>query len=100
MSKIKMKAPKGAEGGSANIEGHEYSIPKSGILSVISNTHVETLRRHGFTDHAEAEDFDIDECDDKEKLVEFIEERGGDADTSMGMKKLRRLAHEAAADKE
>jgi hypothetical protein len=38
--------------------------------------------------------------DDKDELVEFIEERGGEADNSMGLKKLRRLAREAAGIEE
>jgi hypothetical protein len=35
--------------------------------------------------------------DNKTDLVNFIEERGGDADEDMSFKKLRRLATEAAA---
>lgn len=98
MSKVQMKGPSGSEGQEANIEGHTYKIPKSGVIDVISPTHIETLKRHGFTDHAEAESFDIDGCEDKAELVEYIEEHGGEADTSMSLKKLKRLAHEAAAD--
>lgn len=100
--KIKMKAPEGVRGEAA-IEGHTYDIPKTGIITVISETHVETLKRHGFTPHfEEPKDVDkqIDEMDDKDELVEFIEERGGDADTSMGLKKLKRLARSAAGIEE
>jgi hypothetical protein len=97
MSKTQMKAPAGAT--SATIEGHEYTIPKSGIIDVISATHVETLVRHGFTSHfVEPADISkqIDDFEEEADLVEFIEERGGEADASMSMKKLRRLAREAA----
>lgn len=95
--KVKMQAPKGTT--SANIEGHSYDVPKNGIITVAQENHIETLRRHGFTDVIEdgkdADEF-IEACDDKDELVEFIEERGGEADNSMGMKKLKRLAREAA----
>lgn len=102
MSKIKMKAPEGTQG-EASIEGHTYDIPKSGVITVISETHVETLKRHGFTPHfEEPKDVgkQIDEMDDKDELVEFIEERGGEADNSMGLKKLKRLARAAAGIEE
>lgn len=99
---MKMKAPTGTSG-SASIEGHQYEIPKSGVITVISETHIETLKRHGFTQHNE-EPVDIanqiDTMDDKDQLVEFIEERGGEADNSMGLKKLKRLAREAAGIEE
>src|SRR3546814_16532082 len=49
-NKLKMKAPEGPSG-EASIEGHSYEIPKSGVITVISETHVETLKRHGFTQH-------------------------------------------------
>lgn len=100
MSTIKMKAPLGSEGQEASIEGHSYKIPKSGIIEVVSPLHVETLQRHGFTDHVEETPFDIDGCDDKAELVEFIEEHGGEADDSMSLKKLRRLAHEAISNED
>lgn len=101
-NKIKMKAPEGTRGEAA-IEGHTYDVPKNGIITVISETHVETLKRHGFTPHfEEPKDVSkqIDEMDDKDELVEFIEERGGDADNSMGLKKLKRLARAAAGIEE
>lgn len=96
--KIKMKAPKGSEGQEANIEGHTYKIPKSGEIEVISTTHVETLRRHGFEDVIADEDIEkeIDEMEDKDDLVRFIEERGGEADNTMSVKKLKKLARAAA----
>lgn len=99
--KLLMKAPPGAT--NSSIKGHRYEIPKSGIIEVISPLHVDALKRHGFTDHAEEpEDLSnqIDEMDDKDELVEFIEERGGEADNSMGLKKLRRLARAAAGIEE
>lgn len=100
--KLKMKAPEGTWG-EASIEGHTYDIPKDGIITVVSETHAETLKRHGFTQHfEEPKDVarQIDEMDDKDELVEFIEERGGDADNSMGLKKLKRLARAAAGIEE
>lgn len=99
--KMKMQAPKGTN--AAVIEGHNYEVPKSGVITVAQASHVETLKRHGFIP-AKDEPSDladhINEMDDKDDLVEFIEERGGEADNSMGMKKLRRLAREAAGIEE
>lgn len=100
--KTKMKAPENTSG-EAVIEGHEYQIPKNGIIEVVNPDHIPTLKRHGFTDHfEEPKDLakQIDKMDDKDDLVEFIEERGGEADNSMGMKKLKRLAREAAGIEE
>lgn len=96
--KIKMKAPEGLRG-EASIEGHTYDVPKTGVITVVSETHLRTLERHGFTRHfEESKDIarQIEDMDDKDKLVEFIEERGGDADLSMSIKKLKRLARVAA----
>lgn len=95
--KLKMQAPKGTN--AAVIEGHEYDVPKNGQITVVNADHVETLKRHGFTEIVEEPadvDAQIDGMDDKDELVDFIEERGGEADNSMGLKKLRRLAREAA----
>ena len=98
MSKpLLMKAPKGTT--VANIEGVTYDVPKSGVVKVLADSHYETLKRHGFTDHyEEPEDVgaQIEAIEDKDELVEFIEERGGEADNSMSFKKLRRLARQAA----
>lgn len=102
MSKIKMRAPEGTRG-EASIEGNSYDIPNNGIITITSEDHIETLKRHGFTEHfEEPKDVakQIDEMDDKDELVEFIEERGGDADNSMGLKKLKRLARAAAGIEE
>lgn len=100
MSNTRMKAPKGTT--TANIQGHTYTIKKDGVIKVVSDAHIEDLRRHGFTDHYD-EDPDAQRAqieawgnDDKDELVEFIEERGGEADNTMGTKKLRRLALAAA----
>jgi hypothetical protein len=95
-----MQAPKGTTG-TANIHGHQYEIPENGKIKVVNQDHVETLKRHGFiesTDDLSEEELDalIEGFDDKDKIVEFIEERGGEADSDMGWKKLRRLAREAA----
>lgn len=97
--KLVMKAPDGVS--SAVIEGHEYDIPKSGKIKVVNPNHVETLKRHGFTeseDEMSREELEakIEAYEDKDELIEFIEERGGEADNSMSFKKLRRLAHAAA----
>lgn len=94
MSDIHMIAPKGTR--SATILGHSYKIGPDGKIKVVNADHVETLRLHGFTD-TDAEDKGtllnkIAETDDKDWLVEFIEEHGGEADTSISMKKLRRQA--------
>jgi hypothetical protein len=43
------------------------------------------------TEPQDAAEF-IENCSDKDELVEFIEEHGGEADNDMGLKKLRRLA--------
>jgi hypothetical protein len=93
MVKTFMQAPKGVT--SANIEGHTYEVPASGKVEVVSPNHVETLQRHGFTDTDADEAPDFDAMDDKDELVSYIEERGGEADDSMSLKKLRRLAREA-----
>lgn len=101
-NKTKMKAPSNISG-EAVIEGHTYTIPKSGIITVNNPSHLVTLNRHGFTLHNEEPadiEKQIDEMEDKDELVEFIEERGGEADNSMGIKKLKRLAREAAGIKE
>lgn len=98
MTKILMKAPQGTV--SAEIEGHTYDIPQkgknAGVIEVRNAGHIETLKRHGFEDHFE-DDTDwaawIDKQTDEDKLVEFIEERGGTADNSMTVKKLRKAAH-------
>jgi ABC-type Na+ transport system ATPase subunit NatA len=98
-----MQAPKGVN--SAVIEGHEYQIKKDGKVKVKNPTHVPVLERHGFTqamDELSAEELEqkIADMDDKDELVEFIEERGGEADNSMGFKKLRRLAREVVTSDE
>lgn len=95
-----MQAPKGTT--AANIEGNEYEMGKDGKIKVTNPNHIETLKRHGFVEsfeEASAEEIEaqIDSIDDKDELVKFIEERGGEADSDMGFKKLRRLAREAAA---
>lgn len=97
----KMKAPKDVS--SANIQGHTYEVPKNGVIRVLSETHIPDLVRHGFSEHHE-EPVDIaaaiDAMDDKDELVTFIEERGGEADTDLSLKKLKRLAREAAGVEE
>lgn len=100
--KLKMQAPKGTS--SAVIDGHEYDIPKGGVIDVVNGNHVETLKRHGFTEVDEVEDVHakIDELgkDDKDELVRIIEEHGGDANNEMSLKKLRALAHDQVGGEE
>jgi hypothetical protein len=94
-----MKAPRGVRGaGAANIMGHTYDVPKDGIIKLVNPDHVETLKRHGFEVHETTEDLaeKIDNLEDAVALVTMIEEYGGEADDSMTLKKLRRLAKEAA----
>lgn len=89
--KLRMKAPKGVRSG--EIEGHQYEVPSDGIIDVVSATHVETLKRHGFEEVVvEEAEIDIDSLS-KDELIEFCEERGGDTE---GLKKaeLKALAHE------
>lgn len=93
-NKMLMKAPEGTRG-QAIIEGHSYDIPKTGVIEVAQESHIDTLRRHGFTEHYEQlvdAEAAIDAMDDRDELVTFIEEHGGDADNDMSLKKLRRLA--------
>jgi hypothetical protein len=96
MSKLLMKAPPHTSG--ASIEGHAYKVPKDGVIEVVSDHHVETLKRHGFTPCDDVEDIHakIEELgkDDKAELVTIIEEHGGEADVEMSLKKLRSLAHD------
>lgn len=93
MGKIMMQAPANTSG--ATIEGHAYKVPKNGVIEVVSEHHIETLKRHGFTECDDIQDVHakIDETEDKAELVTIIEEHGGDADADMSLKKLRRLAH-------
>lgn len=100
--KTVMQAPKGANP-TAVIDGHTYTLNKSGKITVVNPDHVPTLKRHGFIesfDDISAENLEamIDEMDDKDELVTFIEERGGEADSDMSFKKLKRLAREAVAE--
>lgn len=98
MSKpLLMKAPKGTT--VANIQGVDYTPDKNGVVKLLAENHYEDLKRHGFVDHyEEPEDIgaQIEAIEDKDELVTFIEERGGEADNDMSFKKLRRLARQAA----
>lgn len=104
MTQTIMQAPKGTT--EAVIEGHTYKVGKDRKIKVITDSHIPTLVRHGFTESApeytpEELEALIEGMDDKAELITFIEERGGEADDTMGFKKLRRLAREAvAADQE
>lgn len=94
MAQLRMQAPANTSG--ATIEGHSYKVPKNGVIDVVDANHVETLKRHGFTECDDIEDVHekIDETDSKAELVTIIEEHGGEADADMSLKKLRRLAHQ------
>ena len=92
---IKMKAPKGTR--SAFIEGHDYEVPKDGIIKVAVEAHVETLTRHGFTFFTDkVTDEEIDEMD-REALTTLIEEHGEDVEGSPKLKVLRAQAKELVA---
>lgn len=96
-----MQAPKNVSG-EASIMGHQYKIPANGKIKVVNPEHVDVLKRHGFVeamDDLSPEEIDakIEAMDDKDELVQFIEERGGEADNDMSFKKLRRLARQAAS---
>lgn len=98
-----MQAPKGVT--EAVIEGHQYEIDAKGKIKVVNPEHIPTLKRHGFTeseDEMSQEELaeKIDSFEDKDELIEFIEERGGEADNSMSFKKLKRLARTAAGIEE
>jgi hypothetical protein len=100
MTKTVMQAPKGVT--EAVIEGHTYAVPKDRKVRVISDSHIPTLLRHGFTESTpeySPEELEkiIEDMDEKDALIAFIEEHGGEADDSMGFKKLKRLAREAVA---
>ena len=100
-----MQAPRGVN--SATILGHSYgNIGKDGIIKVVNTDHIPILTQHGFEPAADQEEdreeleAKIDRMDDKDKLVTFIEERGGEADNEMSFKKLRRLAKESLTTNE
>jgi len=98
--KIFMKAPKGVT--HAEIEGHSYDdIPltgsKAGLVEVKNAGHIDTLKRHGFVEADDVGEPDYEAMTD-EQLIVYIEEHGGDADSSMKRKKLLRLAAEAYND--
>ena len=92
---VMMKAPKGTT--AAQIHGHDYDVPTNGVIKVKNDLHVEELKRHGFHETDDAGEPDFTAMSDKE-LIDYIEERGGDADDSMKTRKLQRLAREAYAD--
>lgn len=106
MANVKMRAPEGMN--SATIEGHEYTIPSTGkskgVITMLSETHRETLERHGFKEVVDQETSPAElsetiegwDADDKAEAVEFIEERGGTADETMSIKKLKKAAREVA----
>lgn len=92
---IFMKAPRRTT--SANIDGCTYDVPKDGVIQLVNPDHAAILKRHGFemfTPELDPEELfaQIDAMEDKTDLVNFIEERGGEADVDMSAKKLRRLA--------
>ena len=87
---MKMKAPKGTK--SAFIDGHEYDVPKDGIIKVAVAAHVPTLERHGFTHYEDQTTHEqVDEMT-KDELIEFIESHGADAE-DLNKKDLKAKAH-------
>jgi len=97
MATSSYRAPRGVH--TAVIQGHTYDVPKTGVITIVSDTHSADLLRHGFEPHYE-EPVDvaqqIEDMTDRDLLVEFIEERGGEAVNTFSIKKLKRLAREAA----
>lgn len=84
----RMQAPQ--DSSSATIDGHSYTIDEKGQVKVAVQAHVETLRRHGFTDVVESPESAKDILAmDREALVEYIEERGGSIDGEPKIKKLK-----------
>ena len=87
----KMQAPEGVC--DATIEGHQYDIDDKGQVKVVNEAHIPILKRHGFTDVVETEETADDiMAMDREALTEFIEERGGEVEDGLKMKKLKARA--------
>jgi hypothetical protein len=84
----KMQAPQDVA--TATIDGHPYEVDSKGQIKVAVQSHVDTLRRHGFTDAVESDETANDiQAMDREALVEYIEERGGNVVGSPKMKELK-----------
>lgn len=95
-TKVFMKAP--ARTRSASVEGHEYEIPKDGIIELAIAAHQSTLEQHGFVLYEkDPTEGDIDEMSE-DQLIVFIEQHGEDADDG-SMKKLRKQAKAIIANK-
>lgn len=87
----KMQAPAGVS--EANIEGQLYEPDKNGQIEVLQDGHIETLRRHGFTDVVESSETEDDIMKmDREELEDYIEERGGNVEGDPKTKVLRAQA--------
>lgn len=81
----------------ATIDGHEYVVDDKGQITVAVQAHVETLRRHGFTDVVEEAVTKEAIADmDREELTDFIEERGGTVKSDIKIKALRAQVYNAA----
>lgn len=98
--KLYMAAPRGTD--SATIEGHEYEFEQDSqgvnMVRVISETHIETLKRHGFEEHTPSGSIDPDDMT-PEQLVEFLEERGESVPKS-DKKLLKKVKELLAADED
>lgn len=88
---LKMQSPAGFS--EAVIEGQTYEADSKGQIQVLQEAHIDTLRRHGFTDAVESsETAEEIQSMDRESLEEFIEERGG---TVIGEPKMKALKAQA-----
>lgn len=97
----KMQAPEGVS--AATIQQHQYKVNGKGQIKVAVADHVTDLRLHGFTDAIEDDpdmEDKIDAMDDRQELIDFIEEHGGDADGLTKKKELRARAKETFAAQE
>jgi len=91
MGKLKMQGPEGFSAGF--IEGHSYEADEKGQVEVAQESHVPTLRRHGFTDVVESsETADEIKAMDREALEEYVEERGGIVSEGIKLKALKAQA--------
>jgi hypothetical protein len=93
MEKIVMMGPLGWT--TCTIEGgHQYTNDGSGKVKLVSPTHLETMKLHGFTQSFEDEKVTEEQilAMDEDELTEFVEERGGTVADGTKKKGLRFLA--------
>lgn len=90
---IRMQGPLGWN--TCQIEGgHTYENDGSGKVTLLSDTHLETMKLHGFTQSFDEEKVTEDQIlkMDEDELTEFVEERGGTVPEGAKKKGLRFLA--------